>query len=173
MKTIAFSAVLLVGLTACAVSWQGEYLYKPGATNAEKASDYVDCAVEAANQVPVNSQIGTTPVYHAPTQTSPMITSCSGFGYGVNCMTTGGQTTGGQTYGGQVYSYDTNASLRVDVAKQCMMRKGYSFTPATICTASQTPKGMTASMSDLIIPASGKFCVVPISDHAGIPVQLQ
>lgn len=163
---VLFVPVLLMG---CVSTEQVDYAYKANTTNSQKSSDFLDCQVFAAKEVPVSQQIGTTPVYRTPTYVTPMSTSC----YGYSCTTTGGQIMGGQVYGGEVYSYDANASLRKDVQRQCMMRKGYNISVAQTCTASQVPKGLTAAMSDKIKAPEGTYCVAQISERVGVPVKIE
>lgn len=157
-------------LAACVVASQPVYYaYKANTTNAKKSDDFLNCQVEAANKVPVNQRVGTTPVYTTPVYTTPMYTTCTGY----SCVTTGGQVMGGDVYGGDVYSYDANEDLRIQVTLQCMQRKGYTMYDAKTCAPSQVPKGLTASGTDLVQKPSGSFCVARISDSVGIPVAVE
>lgn len=158
--------ILLLG---CVPAEQVDYAYRPNTTNSQKSNDFLDCQVLAANEVPVSQQIGTTPVYSTPTYITPMSTSC----YGYSCTTTGGQIMGGQVYGGDVYSYDANSSLRTEVQRQCMMRKGYDISVAPTCTPSQVPEGLNASMSDKVKAPQGEYCVAQISERVGVPVTIK
>lgn len=170
--TIKTSVALLTGglfLAGCVIASQPTYYaYRQDTTNAQKSSDVVDCKVEAANRVPVNRQIGSTPVFHTPVTVTPMTTMCSGY----SCTTTGGQVIGGETYGGQVYSYDANNSLRQEVALQCLSRKGYSLIATTTCDQSQIPKGLSVSPNDRLLPPPSKFCLAPVTPEIGMPVAL-
>jgi len=91
---------------------------KPGVTAGRMQSEFTDCEIEAAQRVPQQMAIGTTPTY-----TTPVQTQCVNYGYSVSC-----QTTGGQTYGGNTYSYDANDGLRSKAEAQCLYRRGYRFT---------------------------------------------
>lgn len=96
---------------------------KPGVTAGRMQSDFTDCKIEAAQRVPQQMTIATTPTY-----TTPVQTQCVNYGYSVNC-----QTTGGQTYGGDTYSYDANVSLRAAAEAQCLSRNGYRLTTVPKC----------------------------------------
>lgn len=169
MRFALLISSLVLLLSACETPQQIDFAYKPKTTNSQKSNDQVDCLVVAAKEVPANQQIATTPVYTTPTYITPITTSC----YGYSCTTSGGQISGGNVYGGDVYSYDANASLRREVTRQCMARKGYQITVAPTCTSSQLPKTLNATMSDAIKAPKGNFCVASISDHVGVPVTVK
>lgn len=158
-------------LTACVVASETSfYTYRPNTTNAQKAQDSLDCEVESVNRVSANQQVATTPVYRTPTYVTPMTTTC----YGYSCTTTGGQIQGGQVFGGQVYSYDANQQLRSEVQAQCLQRKGYTLVTAPVCAESQTPKGLSVSMSDKVQPPpQGKFCIALLTNRVGVPVAVK
>lgn len=111
---IAASAISITAVTGC---METSMWYREGVSPMKVNSDSTDCQVAAAQRVPVNSQLGQTPVYYTPVQTQ-----CYGYGSSVSCT-----QTGGQSYGGNVYSYDANAGLRSRVTQQCMMNKGYQL----------------------------------------------
>lgn len=169
-RYVLAGATVSLLLTGCVLETeQVSFFFRDNTTNAKKADDLLNCEVEATQRVPVNTQLGTTPVFTTPTYVTPMYTNC----YGYSCTTTGGTITGGQTYGGDVYSYDSNARLRDEVGFQCMQRKGYQVYPARTCTASETPEGLSASMSDNIIKPNGSFCVVTVASRVGVPVSIE
>ncbi len=159
----------------------GIFAYRPNTTNGQKVEASTQCKVLAVQQVPVNTQIATTPTYTTPVLASPTYTSCSGSSYGggsytnyaANCTTTGGGMTGGQTYGGQVYSYDANQDLRHSVYDQCMRKKGFEIIQTKSCISTQIPEGLSASLSDKVIRPEGKFCTVPFDGGFGVPVKLE
>lgn len=109
-----------------------ETLYwQTGMTPAQQQRDQTNCRVNAANSVPVNTQIGTTPTYSTPVQTN-----CYNTGYSVSC-----QSTGGQVYGGNAYSYDANSRLRANVVQQCMADRGYQLISFPVCTDEERSGG--------------------------------
>ena len=93
--------------------------YQEGKTKKQANNDWLDCNVAAAQKVPVNTGVYTTPRYTTP----------------LNCNTSFGNTTctGGQTYGGNVASYDANARLREQVTIQCLQNKGYQIVNYEVC----------------------------------------
>jgi hypothetical protein len=145
MKTTSALAFLLL-LSGCVTDtvW-----YKEGANPAAVNSAATDCAVEAANRVPQNTQVGVTPTYSTPVQTY-----CNNTGYGtVSCT-----SYGGDVYGGNVYSYDANQGLRNQVMEQCMARRGYALLSLPVCSPDQAAK---AKLSASRLPAiSETSCLV-------------
>ena len=72
----------IFGLTACTQYWA-----KPGGTEGEFEATKSACHAQSYAQFPpVYQQVQITSGYVTPIQTS-----CSGYGYGANCFTTGGQ----------------------------------------------------------------------------------
>jgi hypothetical protein len=101
------------------------YPVKKGVTIDKYNDDWLNCEIEAAQRVPQNMSIGTTPTYRTPVQTQ-----CYSTGYGgVSC-----NQTGGQIYGGNTYSYDANSNLRVEAQRQCLSRQGYRLTTIPKCS---------------------------------------
>lgn len=141
---IAFLPLMLVCGCVTDTVW-----YKEGANPNAVNSAATDCAVEAANRVPQNTQIGVTPSYSTPIQTY-----CNNTGYGtVSCT-----SYGGDVYGGDVYSYDANLGLRNDVMAQCMARRGYTAVSLPVCSADQAA---TAKVAGSRLPAiSETSCLV-------------
>lgn len=147
-KNILLLGSVAVLLTACASQMTPQQLYnagkpleiglyKAGSTQSQRDSATMDCRVEAAQRVPPNMQIKTTPTY-----TTPVTTQCNQIGYSTYC-----NSTGGQTYGGNTYSVDANTKLRTQVEARCLAQKGYSAPLVPAC-----PKGVT---SDQLQPLSG------------------
>lgn len=101
------------------------YPYKAGESFASLANDKTNCEIEAAQRVPQNIVVQTSPSYTTDTQTY-----CNQIGTQTLC-----NTTGGQTYGGQTTSTDTNAGLRLRAYGQCMSQKGYRFVDIPACPA--------------------------------------
>lgn len=99
--------------------------YRAGATVGDKDQDTTNCEVEAAQRVPQQIEVHTTPVY-----TTPVQTYCYRSGYQTIC-----NSTGGDTYGGDMYSTDANAGLRKRVEDQCMARKGWRWIDLPACPA--------------------------------------
>lgn len=145
-KLIFISFPVLVVVLGCAAQVTPEKLYlagkpfaipfyKSGATIAAVASEKLDCEVSAAQRVPQNMQVKTTPTYTTPTNTT-----CNKIGYSTFC-----NTTGGQTYGGQTYSVDANADLRRRAFSQCMAQKGWRSASIPPCPEGVTPAQLTLS----------------------------
>lgn len=107
--------------------------YKAGTTPAETQRSVTDCQIEAAQRVPQQMVIQTTPSY-----TTPVQTQCNQIGTQTFC-----NSTGGDAYGGQTYTSDANAGLRVQAFAQCMGDKGYRFMNVPAC-----PMGTTAADLD-------------------------
>lgn len=148
VKALAFLALA----ASCVPTAPIMYGYRPDTTIAQKDKDGFDCQLQAAREVPVNSQIRTTPSY-----VTPMQTNC----YGTSCYTTGGQVIGGNTY-----SYDANAALRNEYFARCMVSRGYQFTQQPLCSKDQVTDALRNQLSgDLRAPAEGS-CVVPITNKA-------
>jgi hypothetical protein len=123
------------------------YPFKKGVTIESYDNDWLNCKIEAAQRVPQNTVIDTTPVYRAPVRTQ-----CYSTGYGnVNCT-----QTGGQTYGGDTYSYDANTDLRIDAHKQCMIRSGYRSVNIPKCSS----EAKIRPMSERLPPLSAGTCYV-------------
>jgi len=101
------------------------YPYKAGVGFAEINRDKTNCEIEAAQRVPQNISVQTSPAYTTPTQTY-----CNQIGTQTLC-----NTTGGQTYGGQTTSSDANAGLRTRAYAQCMGAKNYRFVDIPACPA--------------------------------------
>lgn len=155
------SAVALAALAGCEPTTeqlvkQGKpiekvYPSKAGVTVGQMQNDFTDCEIEAAQRVPQQMTIGTTPTY-----TTPLSTQCVNNGYSVSC-----NTTGGQTYGGQTYSYDANAGLRGKAEAQCLIRSGYSLATIPKCPEGANVRPVLAQL----YPLSTNTCYV--SDAEG------
>lgn len=90
-------------------------LYKSGASEPEVDADLTKCRVYAAQQVPQNIQLRTSPTYRTPSYTT-----CNQIGWSTVC-----NTTGGDTVGGRVSSFDANEDLRESVVSSCLANRGY------------------------------------------------
>jgi hypothetical protein len=130
--TAALASVLVVSACMSAPSFYDNYKagnplrafpYKAGVGWAEIDRDKTNCEIEAAQRVPQNIVVQSSPTYTTPTQTY-----CNQIGTQTFC-----NTTGGQTYGGQTTSSDANAGLRVRAYGQCMAQRGYRFVDIPAC----------------------------------------
>ena len=128
------------------------FAYKAGTTPAVVQRDQTNCQVFAAQQVPANQVVSTTPVISSPTQTY-----CNQIGTQTFC-----NTTGGQTFGGQVTTTDTNAGLRQRVFGQCMADKGYRYVNIPTC-----PEGVALDTADTLLPLSRTTCYRMTPDGRG------
>lgn len=93
--------------------------YKPGVEVARLETDTTNCQVTAAQEVPPNTQIRST-----PSAFYPGVAYCGGGG----CFY--GDPFWADSY---VYSVDTNAPLRQKVTDQCMNAKGYAPVRIPLC----------------------------------------
>jgi hypothetical protein len=126
-----------------------EIYYREDAPYARLSRDFTACEVSAVQQVPANTQLGSTPVYRAPLETD-----CVTLGTSVQCT-----TTGGEIYGGEVYSFDSNEELRGRVLAQCMAERGYRRMSLPRCTSAQIAAAGPATNR---LPALGPgACVAP------------
>lgn len=114
-------------------------VYKAGVTEGQRQADITSCQVVAAQQVPQNMQLSTTPTF-----TTPAYTTCNQVGWTMIC-----NTTGGNTVGGQVSSYDANADLRNRVVSMCLSRRGYGSAQIAPCPAGKTPMDLGTSILKL------------------------
>ncbi|MCW3781380.1 hypothetical protein [Defluviimonas salinarum] len=151
MKLKLAACFAVIAVAGCQPTSQSEY-WKDGGSVARRQNDYTNCEVDAVNKVPTAMKVGTTPTYTTPTYVTPSSTSCYGYGYSVNCYTTGGNVTGGQTYGGQVYSYDANLDLRKRVFGQCMANAGYTQITVPTCTKEQEKLGVVVGPGTQSLP---------------------
>ena len=106
----------LVLLMAASVAGGAEKWEKPGATAQEFDATRASCQGQAYSQVPpMMEQVQISAGYVTPRQTQ-----CTGYGYSVNCFTTGGQ------YVAPVFmSVDRNESGRRNVARSCLYGAGW------------------------------------------------
>lgn len=133
----------LLTLTACVDPVNVNYVYKPGATLAQKDTDVFNCNLKAANSVPVSNQTYSTPGYTTP----------------VSCTTNYGYTscTGGNTIGGGIQTVDVNQSLRNQVKDRCLAEKGYQRTTIALpaCEKESIPAGFVNAKTKLSTPVEG------------------
>jgi hypothetical protein len=108
-------------------------------TVAERKANLLECKIKAANLVPPNVQVSSTPGYQAP----------------VTCYA--GSCSGGWGYGGKVTSTDTNGGIRFQVYNQCTAEKGYQYNSVGIneCRPEQVPNGYLNSSTVIHPPTSG------------------
>lgn len=108
------------------------YPYKADANRAILQNEMTDCQVNAAQRVPQQTVISTTPTY-----TTPVQTFCNRVGYQTIC-----NSTGGQTYGGNVVTSDANTDLRNRVFYQCMAGKGWEWVNIPVCRDGVGPENL-------------------------------
>ncbi|KAA2316112.1 hypothetical protein DL237_13540 [Pseudooceanicola sediminis] len=156
------SVLLLVALAGCAPQTPYErytsgevmrnYPYRAGASGAQTQRAITDCQVSAAQRVPQQLLVQTTPTYVTPTQTQ-----CNRYGTQTICNTTGGQIMGGQTY-----TSDANAGLRARVYAQCMADKGFRAVDLPACPVG-TPLTATFTAPTLA-PLARSSCYIVTPD---------
>ena len=133
------------------------YLYREGGKVARADSDIFDCRLTAAQAVPQDTRIATTPIYMTPVQTS-----CYNVGNSVQCT-----STGGQVHGGQTYTYDANADLRSSYLSRCVASKGYSSSQLPRCDPEKVPQNVVAELSGSQRVPQADSCYYPITENAG------
>lgn len=111
MKLLPVFLCTVVSLGACAPL---TIYHKQGATVSRMQSDTRACRVKALRDVPVNTQIRTTPARYIPQR---RVCDASGN----NC-----ELRGGYFIPGEVYSFDASKGLRAEVETACMARRGYA-----------------------------------------------
>jgi len=114
LRRLGLCAASTLCLAGCA-----QYVWtKPGATIAAFQADKGRCIGAAYSEVPTAPAVATLGAGY----TTPQYTSCQGFGYNVNCYSSGGQ------YVPPVrMAYDANASARTQVFKGCMYQSGWDL----------------------------------------------
>jgi len=117
----AACSLLLGALVGCA--GPVNFWYRAGAVPNASNAALLQCRIDAANMVPINTQLATTPQYR-----TPVTTNCHNYGGSIQC-----NQSGGQVFGGQTYSYDANSDLRGQYANQCMNNQGYSYIQLRRC----------------------------------------
>lgn len=155
LKLVSVAVIVPIFLSGCAETPYAHYqagkpinsfLYKAGTNDAMRANDITTCQVDAAQRVPQNMVLRTTPAY-----TTPVQTTCNRIGTQTFC-----NSYGGDTYGGQTYSEDANSGLRTRAYLQCLGNMGYSLPTIPAC-----PKGTTFSdldQSNVLEPYSNRTC---------------
>ncbi len=158
MRTIFLTFAIATGtlLTGCEEPEQF-YIYREGASVSRADRDFYECRLEAAQAVPQNTQVATTPRY-----TTPVNTQCYNTGYSVQC-----NTTGGQVYGGQTYSYDANSEIRGSYRARCLIERGYSGVSLPACDSSQISTDMMQQLSRTQRAPQPGACYVPLTNDVG------
>lgn len=154
-KTAAFTLVVAISGCASAPTFYDNYKagkpiksfpYKAGVGWAQIDLDKTNCEIEAAQRVPQNIVLQTTPIVTTPTQVY-----CNQIGTQTFC-----NSTGGQTFGGQTTSSDANAGLRLRAYGQCMARNGYRFVDIPVCPAGSDLSSQHAET--VLRPLSARTC---------------
>lgn len=108
---LALAMFSTLTLSGCADTW-----VKPGATEEEFEATKAECMSGAAARFPPMNravQIGNG-------YTTPVTTNCNGFGYSVNCISTGGQYTPPA-----IINVDDNQNARREDIRACFFRNGW------------------------------------------------
>ncbi|WP_428925195.1 hypothetical protein [Marinibacterium sp. SX1] len=152
MKPILPLSLLLVA-GACAPL---ATYYKPGVEVARLETDTTNCQVTAAQEVPPNNQIRSSPAFFYPS-----LSYCGGGG----CFY--GNPYWADSY---VYTIDVNEPLRRKVTEQCMGEKGYAPVRIPMCPVGiSVPPGRTERLP-VLTPDS---CAVRNSDGSFQIVELR
>jgi hypothetical protein len=125
--------------------------YRANASWSDVSTGITNCEVYAAQQVPPNLQMQTSPTFN-----TPATTFCNQIGSQVFC-----NTTGGKTVGGDVSSYDANSDLRSRVFSQCMASTGHVYATLRPC-----PEGAKISWPGRLPPLTDRVCYKPTSEMA-------
>ena len=124
----------LVTLAACAPL---DIWYKPGVSVAASEDRLLSCRTQAAQKIPVNTQVRRTPVQIVPRRICNSDGNCQIF-Y--------------DRIGGETIVFDANEGLRDDVVAQCMRRAGYSpvsIPPCPDSVRAAAPPGRTETLPRL------------------------
>ena len=112
----SLAQISLIGLMIVSISACTQYWAKPGGTSAEFDATKTACNGRSYAQFPpAFRQVMIMGAY-----TTPMQTTCTGFGYTTNCYTTGGQYVPA-TY----MTVDDNESARSSSAVSCLYSAGW------------------------------------------------
>lgn len=142
-----FSPVLLAALTLGACGPLGLW-HKTGVSVARMQNDTLACRTQAAQKVPVSTQIRRTAPRRVPRRICDQAGNCNTY-YDV--------------IPGDFYTYDANEGLRAQVANQCMITKGYSRASVPPCPASVAQS--TAPARTTVMPALGpQSCAIRNQD---------
>ncbi|GGL52465.1 hypothetical protein [Wenxinia marina] len=125
--------------------------YRAGADPARMERALTACEVDAAREVPANTQIRTTPEF-----TTPQRTRCRTSITGEEIC----RTTGGDTIGGDIVSYDSNAGLRTRVVAACMQDQGYARITLPRCSDEAAARFTHYTAMPQVAPGA---CAVPVS----------
>lgn len=110
-KSAAVPLFALLILSGCAEKWA-----KPGATSEEFDAMKATCMSRSAGRFPpMMRQVQITNGY-----TTPITTNCNGFGYSVNCY-----TTGGQYVPPVAITVDDNQGARNQDTRACFFENGW------------------------------------------------
>jgi len=112
---------------------------------------FFQCRVAAAQNVPPNTVIRSTPGF-----AGPIYGGCAG-GY---CGTFG------PYYGTEITSYDANRPLRREYFRRCVASKGYTTFELPRCTAAQLPPDFKPSLRDRVTRPGKNACYVPVTKFA-------
>lgn len=156
LKQAGWVTAVVGAMVGCSASGRlASYGYRANTTVAQLDKDNFDCRVAAANQVPANTQINSTPGYITPVQTQ-----CRVRGYTTQCTSYGGERLGGETY-----SYDANRGLRAEYFQRCLASKGYQvFSLPTCPQGSVSPELRSALTGKLRTPSEGA-CLVQVTSN--------
>ena len=111
--------------------------YKPGVPVATAEDKLLSCRVEAAQKVPVNTQVRRTPITIVPRRI---------------CNSDGDCRIYYSEIGGELIVFDANERLRQQVVAQCMTRQGYtpvSLPPCPAGVREAAPEGRTTVLPRL------------------------
>lgn len=147
---VRLSSILIASCLVLSACGSVSLWYKAGTSQVKIDSDLVNCRVRAVQSVPVNTQVGVTPTYVTPVETT-----CYTVDNKMQCTTTGGQVRGGNTY-----TYDANDGLRKDVITQCMQKLGYQSISLPSCSPAQAKLAKTYK---LLPEISANTCVTKAS----------
>ena len=104
--------LLLLAVASCAEKWE-----KAGATPEEFEAMKSACSAQSAARFPpMLRQVQLTSGY-----ITPVTTNCSGYGYSVNCF-----TTGGQYVPPVIITVDDNGSARNQDTRSCFFQNGWA-----------------------------------------------
>jgi hypothetical protein len=110
------AAPLSALLASLVLSGCTQYWAKPGGTPAEFEATKASCEQQSYGQFPPMPM----PVMISPGYTTPIQTTCNGFGYSVSCT-----QTGGQSYPPSCITVDQNQGARQGAVRSCLFEAGW------------------------------------------------
>ena len=133
------ASVLVIGMMAvgCETTQPVQFLYKPGATMADKQAALDSCKIASFKEIPQSVVSETSGGYY-----NPGTLQCSTIGGITSCNRVGEVNIAPTTN-----TYDVNGSLRQRYIAQCLRGKGYTASTLPRCTPGEQAAADKAALS--------------------------